>query len=246
MLRYEYKYFAPYAKLARLRALLKPFVELDGYARACGGEYTVRSIYFDTPDWECYFQKVSGVKRRNKVRLRGYNVGDGESQVFFEIKKKVDEPLHKHRAALSYAEAQQVLLGKSLDEIGLTTSTRADARKEAERFLYHLHARRMRPVVTIIYEREPFRAIFADRENDLRLTFDKNLRAVAWPALDSLFEERHPFLVEAQRFILEVKFNRFLPNWVKGVIAALGLTKGPASKYALCLEAHPEITKRWR
>ncbi len=243
MLRYEYKYFVPYAELQRLRSMIAPFMKLDDYARDHGGEYTVRSIYFDTPEMECYFQKMAGVKRRNKVRLRGYNGGDAKSEVFFEIKKKVDEPLYKNRASLTYEEARQVMLGKSLDEVVFNASERSDAGEDARRFLYHLHARRMRPVITVIYEREPYEAIFPDRENDLRITLDKNLRAVARPALDELFEEKHPRPVEPRHFIAEVKFNRYLPNWVKAVISSFGLTKGPASKYALCVGAYPELLK---
>jgi SPX domain protein involved in polyphosphate accumulation len=241
MLRYEYKYFVPYEQLQKLRSIIAPLMDLDDYAREHGGEYTVRSIYFDTPDWDCYFQKVSGVKRRNKVRLRGYNGGNVGTEVFFEIKKKVDEPLYKNRASLTYEEAQQVLLGKSLEEVEFAANGKRDAVEDARRFLYHLHARQMRPVITVIYEREPYQTIFIDRENDLRITLDKNLRAVAWPSPGELFEERHPYPVESRRFILEIKFNRYLPNWVKAVVSSLGLTKCSASKYVLCVEAHPEI-----
>lgn len=242
MLRYEYKYFVPYAKLGRVRMLLAPFMELDSYARETGGEYTVRSIYFDTPDLECYFHKVSGLKRRNKVRLRGYNGGGAQSRVFFEIKKKMDDPLLKHRSALTYEEAQQVLQGRPLDELDFTTDKPANAYEEAQRFLYHLHARRMHPVVTIIYEREPYQTRFPDEANDLRITLDKNLRTVAWPSLDALFVETHSRPVHPTHFILEVKFNRYMPSWVKDVISSLGLTRGSVSKYALCLESHPDIS----
>lgn len=241
MLRYEYKYLVPYARLERLRMLLAPFTRLDSYASETGGEYTVRSIYFDTPDLECYFQKVSGIKRRNKVRLRGYNGGGAQSRVFFEIKKKVDDPLFKHRAALTYEAAQQVINGRSLDELPLSTDEAAEALQEARRFLYHLHARRMRPVITVIYEREPYEPLFPDEENDLRITLDKNLRTISRPALDALFVEAHARSVDPAHFILEVKFNRYMPGWVKTVISSLGLTRGSASKYALCLEAHPDI-----
>ncbi|MFN0087298.1 MAG: VTC domain-containing protein [Blastocatellia bacterium] len=242
MLRYEHKYFVPYARLGRLRMLLAPFMELDSFAREEGGEYTVRSIYFDTPDLDCYFQKVSGVSRRNKVRMRGYNGGGAQSRVFFEIKKKMDDPLYKHRAALTYEEAQQILNGRPLDELDFTTNNPPDAYQEAQRFLYHLHARRMRPVITVIYEREPYQTRFPDEENDMRVTLDKNLRTVPWPALDALFVDSLSRAVRPTHFILEVKFNRYMPSWVKTVISSLGLTRESASKYALCLEAHPEIS----
>jgi SPX domain protein involved in polyphosphate accumulation len=230
MLRFEYKYIIPNEKLNKLRAMIRPFMKLDKYAEKNGGEYTVRSIYFDTPDLECYLHKEAGVKRRNKLRMRGYNTGDnGEGIVFFEIKKKVDEPLIKNRASMTYGDAQKVLQGQNLPD--------ALAAANARRFLYHLYARRMQPVVTVIYEREPFQALLNDRGNDLRITFDKNLRAVAYPALDELFEEKDAKMVDPAHFIMEVKFNYYLPAWVKTVIASFGLKKGPASKYGLSIEA---------
>lgn len=216
--------------------MMGPFMSLDPYAAKNGGEYTVRSIYFDTPELECYFQKLAGVKRRNKVRLRGYNRGDG-GEVFFEIKKKVDEPLYKNRAPLTFDAARRILKGEPVENFIEPSPRFPRAVDDARRFLYHIHARRMRPTVTVIYEREPYQGILKDRENDFRVTFDKHLRAIAYPSLKGLFKEEHPILVNERYFIMEVKFNRYLPSWVKAVIKAMGLTKGPASKYILCMDA---------
>ena len=54
-------------------------------------------------------------------------------------------------------------------------------------------------------------------------------------------EERNARQIGKRHFILEVKFKRHLPNWVKAVTGSLGLTRSSASKYALCVEAYPEI-----
>ncbi|MCB9284009.1 MAG: polyphosphate polymerase domain-containing protein [Lewinellaceae bacterium] len=227
-MRFEYKYIVPNTKLAKLREMIAPFVQLDKYAQQKGGEYTVRSIYFDTPELECYREKIAGVKRRNKVRLRGYNGGGSGDTVFFEIKKKVEEPLFKNRVSMTFAEALKTLEGREATDVL--------ASENARRFLYHLYARRMQPVVTVIYEREPFQALLKDRDNDLRITFDKNLRAVPFPTVENLYQEESARLVDGANFIMEVKFNQYLPTWVKTVIASFGLSKGPASKYAMCVE----------
>lgn len=228
MLRYEYKYIIPLTKLGQLRVLIEPFMTLDKYAVESGGEYTVRSIYFDTPDLQCYFDKLAGISRRNKVRLRGYNIEDDEGTVFFELKKKVNEPLFKNRAKMTYEEARHLIEGQTLAD---------DAQENARRFLYHLNARRMFPVVTVIYEREPYQFIIKEKNNDLRITFDKNLRAVAYPSLDDLYEEENAAPVLPGRFIMEIKFNQYLPAWVRAMVAGMGLFKGPASKYAMSIEA---------
>ena len=236
MLRFEYKYFVHYSQLDRLRKMISPFMVLDKNAREHGGEYTVRSIYFDTPDLQCYLDKLAGVKRRNKVRLRGYN-GDGDKgTVFFEIKTKVDEPLYKNRAPMSFENAKKILYGDPVDELVTPTEKIPLARENAHRFLYQLYARRMQPVVTVIYEREPFQFMIREA-NDLRITFDKNLRGIPYPSLEDLYKEEKALPVDREYFIMEIKFNSYLPAWVKSVITSLGLKKGPASKYALCVEA---------
>jgi hypothetical protein len=241
MLRFEYKYFFPAEQLDKLRAMLQPFMELDRYAKENGGEYTVRSIYFDTPDLACYYQKLAGVKRRNKVRLRGYNHEEDENRVFFEIKKKVDDPLYKNRASFSFEEAKAVLSGAPPDAFFSADGKDAEALNNARRFLYHIHARQMQPIVTVIYEREPYQAILKDRLNDVRLTFDKNLRGVAYPTLENLFDEKRAHLFNPEWYIMEVKFNLFLPSWTKAIVTTMGLKKGPASKYVICVDACREI-----
>ena len=49
----------------------------------------------------------------------------------------------------------------------------------ARRFFYQILSRNLRPVVNVIYEREPFAGANFDPENDFRLTFDLHLRSVA-------------------------------------------------------------------
>ncbi len=244
-LRYEYKYIFPAGQIDRLRSLILPFMELDRHAAESGGEYTVRSIYFDTPDLECYYQKLAGVKRRNKVRLRGYNSREDGNLVFFEIKKKVDEPLFKNRAALTFEEAKEVLAGRPPEDFFANAPENAPFLNDARRFLYHVHARQMTPVVTVIYQREPYQAILKDRRNDLRITFDKNLRAVPHPRLENLFDESVSYPAIEGSFIMEVKFNRFLPAWTRAIINSAGLHRSAASKYAFCIEACPEI-RQWK
>ncbi len=235
MLRYEYKYIIPYSRLGELRHWIAALAKKDPHAQA-KGEYTVRSIYFDTADLECYELKMAGVKRRNKVRLRGYDKGDDRSKVFFEIKKKVDEPLYKNRAGLPYEIAVQLLRGlpfrPATDGSGIAVSDLLDAQK----FLYHIFARKLQPVINVIYEREPYQ-FKIDPVNDLRITFDKDLRAVRAPGIDELFVDKQPVRALNGHFIMEVKFNRYLPSWTRQLLVSMGLKKGPASKYTLCMDA---------
>ncbi len=241
MLRFEHKYILPAEQLDPLRHRILPFMVPDRHAERTGGSYTVRSIYFETEARDSYQQKIAGLKRRNKLRLRGYGTPDEGHPVFFEIKEKVDEPLEKFRARLTYAQARAVLAGTPPEEFLRPEAGRDRELNNVRRFLYQLHIRQMRPFVTVVYEREPYLSILGDRDNDLRITFDRNLRAVPSPALSDLFGEEAVQPVMDRHFILEIKFNRQLPGWVRALTAGLGMVKVPASKYQLSVEACPAL-----
>ena len=242
MLRYEYKYFVPNSKLDLLRSLIKPFTVLDKFAASRPEqEYTVRSIYFDTPDFECYHTKIDGQKHRNKVRLRGYNKEKSSNTVFLEIKRKYEAPILKNRAPMRYAYAKSLFNGINPELFIKNSPKFEEARQNASRFMYNIHARKMKPVVCVIYEREPYLTAQEDPDNNLRITFDKNLRGTPYPTVDDLYREERARTAIQGIFILEVKFNKFYPVWMKPIVAMLGLVKESASKYCLCIDAHPSI-----
>lgn len=231
-MRHEYKYIVPAEKLGTLRQLIRPFVTLDRFAEADGrGEYTVRSIYFDNSRFDFYFEKIEGIKDRKKLRIRSYDEEDPEKTVFFEIKRKFNIPIKKCRAEFSFAEACRLLR----DGFAGNTEGFAPELPEAGKFLYHILSKKLRPVVLVAYEREAWLDNF---DKSLRVTFDKNLRSIAYPAIDELFTEHGMRNSLPGRFIMEVKFNRNFPVWLKPIQANLDLVKQAASKYTICIDRH--------
>ncbi len=227
-MRYEFKYLVPMEQYAALRSALVPFLRPDSFAaRQPDGRYTVRSLYFDTPGFEMYHTKVDGIAHRMKVRLRGYNLGGLDSSVFMEIKRKYESPILKNRSEVPFGVALQLFEGKPIEQFADSIRNPDNAR----RFFYQILSRNMRPVANIVYEREPFAGNHLDPENDFRLTFDLHLRSVAYPKVDQLFDETGADFAFPGFFILEVKFNRFCPAWVKPVLEEFQLRKEPASKY---------------
>ena len=101
-MKYEFKYIVPVSKLDQLREAISPYMELDPYAAKMeAGQYTVRSVYFDTSNFDYYFEKIDGYKVRKKIRIRGYNEQVGGDTVFMEIKRKFKEPIEKDREKLN-------------------------------------------------------------------------------------------------------------------------------------------------
>jgi len=77
-----------------LRADILPHVNADpnmGENR----EYTVRSIYYDSPAMDSYNEKIEGVKVRQKFRIRGYDSEEESQELFLEIKNKYNNFISK-------------------------------------------------------------------------------------------------------------------------------------------------------
>lgn len=233
-MRQEYKYLVPNYLVDDVRAAITPFVDVDPYAARSGGAYTVRSIYLDSADLTCYWEKEAGIKDRKKLRVRGYNLWEANAQVFLEIKRKTNNLIWKNRALMRFDDLETLLeFGDPDDFVRDSPRDRSDARK----FCYHLRRQAMVPIETVIYEREPFVCRF---DSSLRVTLDRNLRSVAFPSLDGLFEEEDVQPALPDHFILEIKFDadRGFPRWVRPFLARFDLSKQALSKYCICLDTH--------
>ena len=233
--RFEFKHLVPNKDLARLRRALAPFVEKDPHVRKESGEYTVHSIYFDTGGLEYYHQKVAGIQRRKKVRIRGYNEREEGSPVFLEIKRKNNMAISKNRAWLRHGHLEELFASGNVEEYIRETDGNPGDREDARRFFYHMYRYSLRPVVLIHYEREAF---FRKLNSSVRLTIDKNLRSSPFPALADLFAEGRTVDSLSGFFILEVKFHQGLPSWLRTILDDFGLERTSVSKYTIGLDEH--------
>lgn len=239
--RREYKYLVPMSCLERLRANISPYLETDCYAaRRHGLQYTVRSIYYDTPRMEFYNEKIEGTKVRMKLRIRAYDEARASSLVFLEIKRKNANFIHKNRAPLLQTHLAQFMATHDIDRYILAVRGEGDAKADARRFLYHYCGRALQPTVLAIYEREAYTGRFDRR---LRVTLDKNLRSISFPSLDLLHDEAHSTCAMRRHCILELKFYESLPVWVRQVVRRYELRRLALSKYAICLDSHGSSTR---
>lgn len=237
--RYEYKYLVPNSLLCELRKELFPFMELDEFAKKQkSGEYTVRSIYYDSPQFSCYTEKLNGLQIRNKYRIRGYDKQSNESVTFLEIKHKNTNCISKKRAPLYYKNVIKSLNSGCVDNYVLSFSGNGAEKKDAQKFLYYYYMKNLRPAVLVIYDREAFVGKF---DSSLRLTFDKNLRSVIYPDLDQLYNEDKAKPTMINNFIFEVKFFGTLPMWIKSLISNYDLNRRALSKYTMTLDSHEEF-----
>ena len=185
--RYEYKYLVPNDLIDRMRNEVLQFMELDDFAKLhAKGQYTVRSIYYDSPQFECYKEKQDGIKIRNKYRIRGYDNPSENSVTFLEIKHKNTNSISKSRAPLYYTNVEKSLHSRQVEDYILSFSGNGVEKKDARKFMYYYNLKKLHPAVLVIYEREAFHGRF---DSSLRVTIDKNLRSVIYPSLNQLYSE---------------------------------------------------------
>ncbi|NLP12742.1 polyphosphate polymerase domain-containing protein [bacterium] len=232
--RLEYKYLVPIAHRGNLRKALLPFMTPDEYLQSGErADYTVRSVYLDTPDLECFHEKLEGVALRKKYRIRGYDRVQSDSIVFLEIKKKTYHHVTKSRAPLLQQDVAYVLNTGLYPVSSLSQESDGTEQQSADQFLFYYYRKNLRPVILIVYEREAFIGRY---DRSLRVTLDKNIRSIPCSTYDF---HREPLRDTFSRyFILEVKFRQAVPPWVPSIIRRFDLQRTSVSKYAICMELH--------
>ena len=85
--RHEWKHEISWSDLISIRQRLRAVAESDPHA--VEGRYLIRSLYFDNLNDKALREKVDGVNRREKFRIRYYN-GDPFSVMHLEKKSKLN------------------------------------------------------------------------------------------------------------------------------------------------------------
>lgn len=236
MLRYERKYLVPNYLMGELRSRVRSFVREDLYATRNGKglpQYTVRSIYFDSPDMACYHEKIEGLMQRRKLRVRGYNFLDEDERVVLEIKRKIGNRIYKHRAITAYDNLEALLRTGDMEKY-LERSCRLSkeqALDDASRFFFHYKSKPFLPTTLVTYERE---AYHGKLNAGIRITFDKNIRSRNFPHLGELFSEHDLRYLFKSHFILEIKYYEdMMPGWTKNIVHDFKLRNEALSKYVI-------------
>jgi SPX domain protein involved in polyphosphate accumulation len=238
MARLEYKYLVPVGVLPELRKRLTPYVEIDPHAaKQPNCEYTVRSIYLDTPHLDFYSEKKAGLLNRKKVRIRGYNDYSDDAMVYLEIKRKRDQAIIKNRTPVAYQDVLPLLRSGNVERYVIPHITLTKVNENAKRFLYQIHKNSLRTIILITYDREAF---FYKLNPSLRITFDKNLRCKRSVSLESLFTNDNCHLISNNVCILEIKTNITFPDWLKRLLSHLHITQRTVSKYTKCIDFYQD------
>ena len=243
MQRQEFKYLLPVSCAGELRRKIGPFVTRDSHATGRPyNEYTVRSLYLDTVNLDFYHDKLEGVHDRMKLRVRTYNTYAPEIPAWLELKKKSGRTVNKLRTSLPFDEIAPLLMDGDIARHVPPGTGSNEQQSNARRFLFYLHSRMLRPVITTIYERD---ACFARMEHTVRITIDRDLRYQPVGTLDTLFEANGSAYSIPDHCVIEVKTPVGIPRWLGAILAHFEVRQEAVSKYVICL-SHREALSHSR
>lgn len=208
----------------RIRAILVP----DRHG-AAGEGYFNYSIYFDSPEYLFYQQKVEGLSLRTKPRLRLYkdSIDGPPTARFFEFKNRDAAFVSKDRVAISEGLSEKLLLpGTLLDD------PEVQASEHLLRFGYLRHRLALRPTMVTLYHRFPYHCAL---QNDLRITYDKRIQCSQVIGLDLAPEQFH-YVEPANRALIEIKYNTGFPDWLLRITKSLRFEQLSFSKYVESME----------
>lgn len=222
--RREIKYQLSYAEYLVIKNRLSLLLDYDKHAGEKG--YFVRSIYFDDIKETAYQEKVAGVFDRRKYRIRTYN--NDTAYINLECKEKYNRWIVKNAARIDESTCEALLNGHVSVLDNRCESVLKDfycAAKESG-----LHCK-----ITVDYHRDAF----VYPASNLRITFDKNLRASGLTGFSVVVpknkEELSIPIYQNNSVIMEIKFDEFMPEIIRSVIPHETGKSLSISKYRMCM-----------
>ena len=218
--RHEFKYYINYFEFEVLRRRLSAILKQDRFANE-NGDYHIRSLYFDDNKNTALFEKQSGTLKRKKYRIRIYNVSD--KIIKLEKKSRIGQFIHKESASISKEEYLKIING----DLEFLKSRNNTLLME---FYLDCTINRYVPTVIVDYQREAY--IWAI--NNVRITFDKELKT-GLNKLD-IFDKELPTInaLDEPKMILEIKYDHFLPDFIRDILQIKSSQRFAISKYVIC------------
>lgn len=228
--RYECKYLISEMLVAQLREFIHPFMEPDRYAlRHPNLRYPICSLYYDSHDLSLYQQTVSGEKNRFKLRIRTYD-DLPDSPVFFEVKRKSNAIVSKHRGILSREAAVSLV---SRERSSLELSDDPQNRSELDQFVLQSDLIEANPVMRVAYMREAYESRNGD---PLRITIDTELRHTMTLDYDLHHSTGRWVTTPVQGAIIEIKFTERFPAWISDLVRTFGFKQQAVPKYVMSVD----------
>ena len=222
--RYENKYMLDTETYYKMQKRLSDYMDLDAYNKT-QEFYTISNLYYDTEDDFLIRTSLQKPKYKEKLRLRAYGVPQSDSKVYFEIKKKVRGLVNKRRSGLILDEAYDIL------KTGTMPSTKAYMNQQVlHEIAYILQRFALKPKVYIAYDRRAYFGNSKAEAQDLRISFDTNIRTRRVDLKLEAGDYGKPLLAPEVR-LMEIKVAKSMPFWLTRTLSEYKIYPVSFSKY---------------
>lgn len=217
--RNELKYICNEQDLAIIKSRLENFLSYDSYVT--NGYYCIRSMYFDNYENRCFYENENGTDPREKFRIRIYDACD--NRISLECKRKERDRTLKTSCLITKKQFDDILNGSNLDNF-------SEMPDVLRKFIFLIKTELFKPSVIVEYDRTPF--VYS--VGNVRITLDMNIRSSK--SFGKFFEENIPTrqILQTGYHLLEVKYDEFLPGFIKDILQLDSLQRNAFSKYYLC------------
>ena len=219
--RSELKHYINYQDYLIIKSKISNFLTLDKNVYKDSFEYKIRSIYFDNFNNKILEEKLLGLNKRDKFRIRLYN--DDDSFIRLEKKSKINGLCKKISEPITKDEVFKII-NNDIEFL-------IKSQKQLFQDLYiKMKTEFLKPKTIVDYEREAY--IY--KIGNVRITFDKNLRTGI--VSNDIFNKELCTIspINKDYIVLEVKYDEFLPEFILDLIQLGERSKTSISKYALC------------
>ncbi|MDO4975837.1 MAG: polyphosphate polymerase domain-containing protein [Eubacteriales bacterium] len=239
--RHEKKFLMDVETMERILPEIKKHMDPDKYCQN-GRTYAISNLYFDTENNDVIRESLQKPFYKEKLRMRCYGVPkNDQSQVFLEIKKKVNKVVTKRRVKLTYGEAKLFLYYGIFPETDDYMTNQV--LKEIQYYLTH---KNVYASTRISYDRHAF---FDREDSSFRLTFDENLFYLKGECPDNIKDfikglakpggvnyqdsRKGKRIIPEHLRLMEVKVSNAYPMWFARLLSDDGIFATSFSKYGV-------------
>lgn len=216
-MRKEIKYQATFNDFEIIKNRLCSIVEKD--PNCLKDSYTITSLYFDDINKTSYNQVKCGISSRWKYRIRFYNYND--NYIKLEKKEKINGLTNK----------KSIIIDKKIFLSILNKNLKIESFNEPllNEFIIKTLNNLLRPIICIEYDRVPY----TYRDGNVRITLDYNIRYTN--RFDNLFDINKR-MIKLDEKVLEIKYDEFIPDFIRYRLQLNNLEETSFSKYAKCMD----------
>lgn len=208
-LRNEKKYILSQENYDKINNKLKNFILPDKYP-----SNQLMTVYYDSDDYKLINKSIEKPLYKEKLRIRSYGPPLDNDKIFVELKRKFDGVVYKQRTKATYKDVLNNIYDCEFDD--------KQVGKEIK-YLFGIY-KDLKPKIFISCNRTYY---IGKDNNDLRITFDDNLK---YRLGDAYLNKNINDKLLTDKKIMEIKVKGAFPLWLSRILNELKIYPTSYSK----------------